>query len=131
MSRENVELARRLYEVVTRRDLDAVLGLTDEAVEWLPVLASMEGGYHGHDGVRRWWRQIFATVPDFAVEVKEIRGVGDLTLATFRIHGHGLDSRAPIDQWLVQVIEWRHGKAVRLESFRSEAEALEAVGLRE
>jgi ketosteroid isomerase-like protein len=131
MSQENVELAYRLYELVTQRDLDAVLRLTDEAVEWLPVLASMEGGYHGHDGVRRWWRQIFGTVPDFAVEVEEIRDVSGLTVATFRIHGHGSDSRAPIDQKLVQVIEWRYGKAVRLESFRSETEALEAAGLKE
>ena len=131
MSQENVDLAYRLYEVVSQRDLEALLRLTDEAVQWLPVLASMEGGYHGHDGVRRWWEQISDTVPDFAVDVEEIRDLGDRTLASFRIHGHGSGSGAPMDQELVQVIAWRHGKAVRLESFRSKAEALEAVGLRE
>jgi ketosteroid isomerase-like protein len=131
MSQENVELAYRLYDAVSRRDLDALLAVTDENVELVSILVSVEGGYHGHAGFRRWWENVFDAIPDYRVEVEEIRDLGDLTLAAIRLRGHGSGSGAPIDQRLSQVIQWRHTKAVRLESFRSEAEALEAVGLSE
>jgi hypothetical protein len=69
--------------------------------------------------------------PDYTIEVGEVRDLGAMTLAAIRLHGHGSGSDAPIDQPLSQLIDWRRGKAVRVESFRSEAEALEAVGLPE
>src|SRR5438874_181751 len=129
MSRENVELTYRLYEAVTRRDLDALLAVMDEDVELVSVLVSVEGGYRGQDGIRRWWQHIYDAFSDYPVEVENVRDLGDRTLAALHLHGHGLDSGAPIDQSLWQVVEWRHAKALRLESFRTEAEALEAAGL--
>src|SRR5947209_9248108 len=131
MSQENVELAYRVYEAVNRRDLDALLDLMDGEVEFMSILVAVEGGYRGHTGVRRWWESIFEFVPDYAVEVDGVRDLGAATLATLRPHGHGSTSGAPVEQSLSQVIHWHNAKAVRLESFRSEAEALEAVGLQE
>ena len=131
MSRENVELACRFYDAVNRRNLDAWLAVTDEDAELVSILVSVEGGYHGHAGFRRWWENVFNAFPDYTIEVEEVRDLGDLTLAAICLHGHGLGSGAPIDQGLSQVIEWRDRKAVRVESFRSETEALEAVGLSE
>ena len=131
MSQENVELCYRVYDALNRRDLDAVLDLMDDEVEFKPILVAVEGGYRGHAGVRRWWDNIFDGVPDYRIHVDEMRDLGDLTLAALRAHGHGSSSGVPVEQRLSQVIEWRRAKAVRLESFRSEAEALEAVGLRE
>jgi hypothetical protein len=28
----------------------------DDDVEYVPRAVAMEGSYHGHDGIRRWWR---------------------------------------------------------------------------
>ena len=55
MSQENVELARRAYDAFNRRDLDAFLAIADEEVEAESRLGAVEGGYHGHEGLRRWW----------------------------------------------------------------------------
>ena len=131
MSQANVELAYRVYEAVNRRDLDALLDLMDGEVEFMSILVGVEGGYRGHAGVRRWWGSIFEFVPDYAVKVDGVRDLGDVTLATLRPHGHGSTSGALVEQRLSQVIHWHNAKAVRLESFRSEAEALKAVGLAE
>ena len=131
MSLENVELAHRIVDAFNRRDLNAVLALMDDDVEGVPPLASIEGHYHGHAGVRRWWESLFSGLPDFTVEVVEVRDLGDLTVAVLHFRAEGAVSHAPVEQRIWQVAEWRDRKAIWWQSFRTEAEALEAVGLRE
>ena len=99
MTQENVELFHQAYDAVNRRDLDALVRLMDADV----VLSGMEGEYHGHAGIRRWWENLLDVFPDFTTEAVEVRDLGDVTLASLRVHGHGADS---------------------------EGDALEAVGLR-
>jgi hypothetical protein len=55
MSQENVELGYRAADAFNRRDLDAYLALQDDDVLTVPLAGDMEGGHHGHDGIRRWW----------------------------------------------------------------------------
>ena len=55
-------------------------------VEAFPILAGMEGGYRGHDGIRRWWTGLLGTFPDFSAEIVELHGHGDSTIAA-RIYG--------------------------------------------
>jgi ketosteroid isomerase-like protein len=83
MSEENVDQARRGYDALNRRDLDAFLALMDPEVEFTTRFAQMEGGsqYRGHDGVREWWEDLLAIFPDFRVEVLEVRDLGDLAVA--------------------------------------------------
>jgi ketosteroid isomerase-like protein len=132
MSQENVERARRAFDAFNRRDLDAFLKLQDPEVETVTQLKSLEvHSYHGHDGVRDWWRDLFAIFPDFSAEILDTRYAGDFVIARFRRHGHGLDSGTPFEDTLWQASKWRHGKVVWWQTFESEAEALEATGLRE
>lgn len=127
MLRENVDLAHAFYDTVNRRDRDAFLDLADDEAELISILVSVDGGYRGPDGFRRWWNDVFDTFPDYTVVVEEVRDLGNTTLAGIRLQGYGAGSGAPIDQPLFQAIEWRDGKALWVESFRDEAEALEAV----
>ena len=133
MSQENVELHRRGYDAFNRRDLDAWLELGDTDIEFSAVLVAVEGGtpYHGHDGARRFWRDLFDAFPDLRVEVEEIRDLGDTTFAAARLVGHGAGSEAAVERPVWHVMEWRDQKCVRWRSFPTEAEALEAAGLRE
>src|SRR5919106_227807 len=98
MSQENVELHRRGNDAFNRRDLDAFLALADTDIESSAVLSAVEGGtpYHGHDGARRFWRDIFDAFPDLRVEVEEIRDLGDTTFASARLVGHGAGSEAAV-----------------------------------
>ncbi len=65
MSQENVELAYRAFDAVNRRDLRAFLALMDADVDVIGPLAAMEGGYHGHHGIRRWWEELFDAFGDW------------------------------------------------------------------
>jgi len=131
VSQENVELARRSVDAFNRRDLDALLALMDDGVEGAPPLASVEGNYQGHAGLRRWWQSLFEGLSDFSIEVVEVRDLGDLTVAVLRNRAHGATSGTPIEQRLWLVVKWRNRKAIWWHTFRDEAEALTAVGLEE
>jgi ketosteroid isomerase-like protein len=63
MSQENVELMYRAFDAFNRRGLDAFVALMDDDVEALPRQAPMEGGFHGHDGIRRWWKNLLDVFP--------------------------------------------------------------------
>ena len=66
-------------------------------------------------------------LPDFGVEVCEVRDFGEVLLVAARGHGHGVGSDAPFEQKFWQVVELRGDKIARWRSFRSESDALEAV----
>jgi ketosteroid isomerase-like protein len=131
MSQENVELAYRAYDAVNRGDLDGLLALMDDDVEAVSFLVAMEGAYHGHAGIRRWWHNLFDVFPDFAVEVVEVRDSRDETLATLRNRGQGSSSGTPFEESLWMVAGWRRGKCFWWQAFGDKDKALEAAGLRE
>jgi ketosteroid isomerase-like protein len=132
MSQENVELVRRALDAFNRRDVAALLELTDSEVETVTDLVSVEGHpYRGHSGVRDWFRDLLAVFPDFHAEILEARDHGDFVIALVRRSAHGLDSGTPIEENVWQASEWRNGKVLWWKVFATEAEALEAAGLQE
>jgi ketosteroid isomerase-like protein len=129
MSEENLELTRRAVQAFEDRDLDALLAVLDEEVEAFPILAGMDGGYHGHDGIRRWWDDLLGTFPDFRAELVELRDHGDSIIAVMRTRGHGAGSDTPVDTTVWQVTRFRDGKCIRWCAYTSEREALDAIAL--
>jgi ketosteroid isomerase-like protein len=133
MSQENVELVRRGHETFNRRDLDAYLATSDTNVEFTPYERAIEGlgPYRGHDDVRRWWDEAFETLPDFKVELNEVRDLGNLIFVRGRLHGHRAASGASFERTYWGLFRCREGRVVWWHAFQSEAEALEAAGLSE
>jgi ketosteroid isomerase-like protein len=129
MSQENVELAYRAYDAFNRRDWDAFVLLSDPEIEIESRLVIMEGGYHGHEGLRRWWENFLGAFPDYTCEVEELRDRGDVTLGHIRGWGHAAASDAPLVDPFWQPIRWRDGRCVWWRNCSTEAEALEAAGL--
>ena len=129
MSQENIDLAYRALDALNRRDWDAFLALVDEEVEIESRLVAIEGGYHGHEGLRRWWNDFLGAFPDYTAEIQEIRDLGDVTLAHMRGWGHSAGSAMPLVDPFWQPVRWRDGKCVWWRNCSTEAEALEAVGL--
>ena len=125
MSQENVDRFLESVEAFNRRDLDAFLAFMDPEVEFVVRLMKMEGRPYllGHDGVREWWRGMFAVFPDFEIEVLEARDLGDSVIAALRMHGHGGDSGVPFSETVWQAAKARDGKATWWQTFRTEAES--------
>jgi hypothetical protein len=133
MSQEFVELTHRVIDAFNRRDLGAYLELMDPEVEFTPYEVWVQGGdpYRGHAGIRSWWEESFAVLPDLRAEVYEVRDLGGRALLVHgRLRGQGAGSGAPIERTMWLAVEWRDDKEVWWCAFGSEAEALEAAKLR-
>jgi ketosteroid isomerase-like protein len=128
MSQDNVELVREAVDALNRRDLASFLALMDEDVEVGSRQVAIEGEYHGHDGLRRWWSDVFDAFPDYTVEVEEARDLGGITLVHLHARSHSAHSDAPFADRFWQTSEWRHRKCMSWRIFSTEREALEAAG---
>lgn len=127
MSRENVERTLRSYDLFNRRDLEAFIDLMDEDVRCESRLAAVEGGYHGHEGARRWWDDFVGMFPDYVIEVEEVRDLGEITITRFIARGHGAASETPLVDPAWHAIRWRNGKCLWWRVCATEAEALDAA----
>jgi ketosteroid isomerase-like protein len=133
MSQENVEIVRRLNDAFNRRDFERLFQTLDPDVEWIPIMAVLEGRvYRGHAGVREWIEHLSADWEVFETHQEEFRLVGDrvLILGHWRAiaRGSGIELRTQPASWVVVV---QDGKVVRLQTYTDRKEALEAVGLSE
>ena len=131
MSRENVEAFRRAIEGFNARNVEEIMAEFDAGVEFKPVLAGVtDVPYRGKEGVRKFLAATDETFEQFELHCERIEDHGDFVLAINEAHARGRASGAEIRRPIVQVAEFRDGKCVWFQSFRTSEEALEAVGLR-
>jgi uncharacterized protein len=129
MSRENVEIVRRAFELkVLGRGSDAELAAFHPDV----VINSVEEGpSYGLNAIRdnfeRWasaWDELEATPEEFV-------DAGERVLVTARHRGRGRGSGISVDAHFHEVYTLRDGKIIRVEEFIDRDKALEAAGLSE
>ena len=137
MSRENVELVRRVYEAAARRDAETVLSLYHPDVVWdmssHPYGDMWEGGVaHGHSGLRTWFRDWYEAFETFEHDCHELRDAGDTVISVGTDRGRGRGSGAEV-KWKNISGVWtiRDGKVVRVVWFATREQALDAAGLLE
>ena len=135
MSQENVDIVRNGWQAVGRGDIEAFLALCDPAVVWDQthyVSGEFDAVYHGRDGIKRFleeWREFFE---GYYVHAEEYIDAGEAVLTRVRQGGRGKHSGATVQSapyWVVSRV--RGALVVRIEFYRDEREALEAVGLEE
>jgi ketosteroid isomerase-like protein len=130
MSRENVDVVRRLLEAQERDDLPAALECLDPDVDWIPLRAATEGSYRGLEGVEKFYADTRENFEVFEPHF-ELSALGDRVLAWGTIHVRGSGSGVETDIPTGGVFDVRDGRIVRWQDFGSKEKALEAVGLSE
>jgi ketosteroid isomerase-like protein len=104
--------------------------LIDPEVELLPAVQSpLAGGYHGHEGVRRFFSEVFEIwdEEDFRREPESLEPVDDRILAIVRVHARFKGTGIALDERWADVWTVRDGKVERLEVFRNPDEARRAL----
>ena len=133
MSQENVEVFKRAFDAINRRDPEALLSVLDPEVEWHGAILMAMGGrqtvYRGHEGVREWLRDLYETLSEFQADYPEIRDLGDRTVAIGRVRVRGMASEVEIESPHGTVVEFKNGKGIRIRTYLDPREALEAAGL--
>lgn len=93
MSRENVDVIRRLYEAIARRDSQAVIALYHPDVEGdmsgYPYGEMVETKNHGHAGLRAFWKELYDAWESYDHECHELIDAGDhgISIVTDRARG--------------------------------------------
>ena len=133
MSQENVEIVRRVYEEwsagVERGDPGAAFGMEVVADEFEFTVE----GFHperGREGYVEWFRTWTAEVEDWSLQLERLIDAGhDRVVALTYQSPTGKGSGAPVELNLGTVWELKDGRVVRMRTYRTHAEALEAAGL--
>jgi ketosteroid isomerase-like protein len=132
MSQDNVEILRRALPDSAPADVEALLALLDERVEWDYVGAFPEVvTYHGPDEVREFLQQWSGAFDGFGFEAEEAIGAGDSVVVLLHQWGQGKETGARVESRTWQVFTFRDGKIVHCRGYGTKAEALDAAGLTE
>jgi ketosteroid isomerase-like protein len=139
VSRENVELVRRLYaelasegstqEFKQRMTDDALGRFLDPEIEWIPVTDSLLAvdSYRGFDGVRRFWGEFLSAWETYRVETPRLDDAGDQVAVV--VHIVGRTHELEVDQTRSSLLTVRDGRVVRVQSFADPDAARQAAGL--
>jgi ketosteroid isomerase-like protein len=135
MSRENVELVRKAFELLNTRGVEALLeefaapdGVWYTAPEWIEA-----SEYRGHEGLRFLFSVFDDNFDDWTVDLVELHDAGDAVVALIEHGGKVKGTDDPIRQPMGVVysdfrVEERVGRAHFFQTWR---EALAAAGLSE
>ena len=131
MSRENVDLVRRLNDVFNERSFVENADLLDSDMVWdmsrvgLPDAASVTGRF-GFLEFLDTWTESFASEH---IDAEDIVDGGDQVLVMVHHSGRGRTSGIDVDQRFAMVWTLRDGRATRMDMYLTRDEAVEAVGL--
>jgi ketosteroid isomerase-like protein len=135
MSEENVELVRRGFDLWKGGDLEGWLETIDPAIGWDISTHPLPDVPNRGQGRESFITDMLPTYMsgwnDYSAELKEVSGAGEHIILVAHETATMRDTGVPLERDLVQLWTVRGGKAVFLRVFRTQAEALEAAGLRE
>ena len=133
MSRQNVELVRRAFGVMTiPGDPEAMVAASHPDFEMQLIGVGGEPvRYTSASGIREFFRDVAQSWESFRFEATDLRDLGDRVLVLGHVRGRGRVSGVEVDDRWAWIVECRDGKAAGLRGFLDHREALEAAGLRE
>ena len=127
MPKSNVEILEAAYAAIERDDLDAFLDLTHPEIEFHSLIAEADGRtFRGHEGVREWWDAVIRSL-GVRPGAEHIEGFRDRGITRMHLAGRIGDVEVPQAMWMAWRL--RNGRLIWWATVRTEAEALEAVGL--
>jgi ketosteroid isomerase-like protein len=134
VSREDVEVVRRVYEAAASRNRETVYELYDPDVvldfSQVPMGRLLgQDVYRGHDGLRsmfRAWHQAWDRVE---YDFETLIDAGEHVIAVVKRHARGRASGVEVEWPVALVWTLSHGRVVRVAWFSSLEEAREAAGV--
>ena len=133
MSRENVEVIRRLLEAFNRQDASGAADLWTPDGEWRPAYIGgglLEGAvFRGPKGAAEFVQLQSETWESVVAEPVQMRDLGDTVLVEVHISAVGRGSGVPVERVTWNVFEVLDGRAASGTVYTSKAQALKAVGL--
>ena len=104
------------------------LGFCHPEIEYTPLFIGVDGAtYHGHEGIREYFRDIEATISDSHIELESAEELGDAVIADGHARATGSSSGVPLDWRFAQAVVFRDGLIVWAISAGTREEAVDAA----
>jgi ketosteroid isomerase-like protein len=127
---DNIEILRRGYGALARRDFDVVFEIVDpEIVIRDRPEAPDPGVYRGYEGVLAAFDVSAEMFEQLEFLPERFVAEGDHVAVAVRLIGRGRESGVPVEDQVTHLWQMRAGKAVSLQVYSEMADALEAIGL--
>jgi ketosteroid isomerase-like protein len=135
VSRENVEVARRLWEQITEA---AAAGQSTSlpAFGWDPEVAYIEdprwpgaGVYRGAEAIQARFAEYLDVLGRTDMSVVELLDAGNAVISIFRTEGESAQTGLPFEHEWAYIWTFRDGRVVEWRAYFDKWEALEAAGL--
>ena len=130
---DNVSLVRGAYEAFAKGDVQKVLGVLGDKVEWYEAehVTYWPGGpFVGPQAVVNG---VFARIPQdfdgFKIDVRRIVGCGDIVLVEARYRATVKATGKPLDVQVAHVWDLRDGKVVRWQQYTDTWQFAQATGV--
>jgi ketosteroid isomerase-like protein len=129
----NVQAVKAAYDAFLRGDIDAILAMLDENVEWQAVkgtegVAPHAGVRRGPGAVKEFFAQVAATIQFSRFEPKEYIAQGDQVAVVGEYSARiATTGRSVTSDW-VMVFTFRNGRMVRFREWTDSAQLVRAYG---
>jgi ketosteroid isomerase-like protein len=131
MAEEDVAALERMLEAFNGADIARVIELADPDFEGTVAaeLSAEPDTYRGHGGLRRYFESFHEAMEEIHFELLHVRDAGTSVVAEVRLTARGRRTAIDVEQRIAQVWAFRDGRALRVLTYASLAQALSAAGI--
>ncbi len=123
---------REAVEAFNRGDYESWINTFDPEGEFWPLRSQLDGrSYQGHEGLRRFVREMEEEWSDARFRLTELRDVDDTVVGVADFQAKGRTSGVEIDVPVGFVVRFEVGTPIYGRFYSDPKEALEAAGLSE
>jgi ketosteroid isomerase-like protein len=128
VGRRDVDVVKAVFGAFAERDLDRVLELCANDVEFIAVTSDYAGRtepYRGHEGMRQYFRDVEEVWDELRLAPTDYRVVGDQVLVTGRVSARSAARTVSGSTgWVWRV---RDGKVAQVRAYASAEDAIASV----
>jgi ketosteroid isomerase-like protein len=132
MASDSDRITELAMAAFNERDIEGIVALThpEIVIELFGGFADLMGGrFEGHEGVRRYYTDWFATFETMRVDLEELLPADECTVAMTRLTATAEGSESEVEIPGAIVYAFEDGKIRRAGFYYDRSEALQAAGL--
>jgi ketosteroid isomerase-like protein len=127
-----VDVGRAFTDALNAGDVDAAIAICDPGIEFHSTFAAVGGAvYHGHEGMRRWLRDMEDSWEQIESTPEAFFDLGDRLLVFTVVRGRGRRSGVEAELATAHLARVREGLVVDYRAYTDRQEALSDLGLSE
>jgi ketosteroid isomerase-like protein len=120
---------REAFGGASRGEIEPLLELCCEDVEWTEQILPDQRVYRGHAGVRQWFSEVWQVFTQGTIELIAFEEAGDRGVTEAVVTTTGVESGAAVRATVFHVIRFREGKIAQITALSDHDDARRAAGI--